>query len=165
MWNGPGIISSSAANSTMHLTALGVIQNNQSGSAIFTAANPFDGTVPGPSDILARYTYFGDANLDGKVDGSDYARIDNGALMGLTGWYNGDFNYDSIINGSDYTLIDNAYNTQGAQLNSGISSDAAVATAQIGETSAVPEPGAIGSVGVVAVALLGRRRRQISRAS
>ena len=115
-WNGSGIESSAAANNTTHLTALGVIQNNQSGSALFTSTNLFDGATPGAGDILVKYTYYGDANLDGKVDGSDYSLIDNGYLNHLTGWYNGDFNYDGVVDGSDYTLIDNAFNTQGASL-------------------------------------------------
>ena len=79
--------------------------------------------------MLVRYTYYGDANLDGKVDGGDYSRIDNGYLQQLTGWYNGDFNYDNAIDGSDYTLIDNAFNTQGAKSQaqrSAISSDPAM---------------------------------------
>ncbi len=63
-----------------------------------------------------KYTYFGDANLDGMVNGSDYTLIDNGFNNNLTGWRNGDFNYDGIINGDDYTLIDNAFNTQGSPL-------------------------------------------------
>ena len=29
------------------------------------------------NDVLVKYTYYGDANLDGKVDGSDYSRIDS----------------------------------------------------------------------------------------
>jgi hypothetical protein len=61
-----------------------------------------------------KYTYYGDANLDGQVDGSDYTKIDNGFNNHLTGWLNGDFNYDSAVDGSDYTLIDNAFNQQGA---------------------------------------------------
>jgi len=59
---------------------------------------------------------FGDANLDGHVNGSDYSKIDFGSFNHLTGWSNGDFNYDGVINGSDYTLIDNAFNTQGESL-------------------------------------------------
>jgi hypothetical protein len=67
---------------------------------------------------LVKFTYYGDANLDGKVDGADYSRIDAGYLAhgAATGWFNGDFDYDGAINGSDYTLIDNAFNTQGAAL-------------------------------------------------
>jgi len=74
------------------------------------------------TDVLVKYTYYGDANLDGIVDGSDYSRIDNAFLTdqsnatAATGWGNGDFNYDGVTNGSDYTLIDNAFNSQGASL-------------------------------------------------
>jgi hypothetical protein len=115
-WTGPGIDSSFAATDTTHLTALGVIQNNQGGTPIFSSSNLFDGTVPGAGDVLIKYTYYGDANLDGRVNGTDYSRIDNSVLNHLTGWFNGDFSYNGTINGSDYTLIDNAYNTQGASL-------------------------------------------------
>ncbi len=115
-WTGPGITSSSAAADASHLRALGVVQNNQSGSALFNSTNKFDGLVAGAADILVKYTYYGDLNLDGKVDGSDYSLIDNGYLQQLTGWLNGDLNMDGAINGSDYTLIDNAFNTQGASL-------------------------------------------------
>jgi hypothetical protein len=108
-WNGSGgIISSSAVGDSTHLTALGVIQNNQNGSPLFTT---FDTYAVSASDILVKDTYYGDASLDGKVDGSDYSLIDNGYLQHLTGWYNGDFNYDGVVNGPDYTLIDNAFNT------------------------------------------------------
>ena len=108
-WNGTGISSAAAHNDTTHLTALGAIQNTLYGGA----GQPlFDGTAPLTSDILIKYTYYGDTNLDGKVDGTDYSRIDNAYLSAATGWYNGDFNYDGHIDGSDYTLIDNAFNTQ-----------------------------------------------------
>jgi hypothetical protein len=106
-----------------------------------------------------KYTYYGDTNLDGVVDGSDYSRIDNGYLSNgaLTGWFNGDFNYDGVINGSDYTLIDNAFNTQGAQLAAEVSISAEIAGS--GATSAVPEPATLGICAMGALALLGRRRR------
>jgi hypothetical protein len=115
--------------------------------------NQFDGTTPGPGDILIKYTYYGDANLDGKVDDTDYSRIDNGYLNHLTCRYNGDFNYDGVINGSDYTLIDNAFNTQGAQ----ISEEIADPTGQIAESS-VPKPVCLCIREIGAVGLLGRRR-------
>ncbi len=35
--------------------------------------------------MLVKYTYFGDADLNGRVDGSDYSRIDSGALTHATG--------------------------------------------------------------------------------
>jgi hypothetical protein len=86
---------------------------------------------PGASDVLVKYTYWGDANLDGQVDGSDYTRIDNGFLNHLSGWFNGDFNGDHVVDGSDYTLIDNDFNTQSARLAASIAlPNAAVAEIQ-----------------------------------
>ena len=108
--------------------------------------------------MLIKYTYYGDANLDGKVNASDYSLIDNGYLNHLTGWFNGDFNYDGVVNGSDYTLIDNAFNMQGALL-------AAVATTQIaGDISVVPEPSglAFAGLGCAAVFAEGEKVRQMA---
>jgi fibronectin type 3 domain-containing protein len=115
-WTGTGITSSTARADSTHLTALGVIQNNDgSGNLIYgsgTTVGNFGGYEPSLNNILVRYTYEGDANLDGKVDGGDYSLIDNGYENYLTGWSNGDFNYDGTVDGSDYTLIDNAFNNQ-----------------------------------------------------
>ena len=77
-WSGPGLDSAAAAADSHHLTALGVIQNNQGGAPLFTAAHPFDGVTPGASDVLVKYTYYGDANLDGVVNAADYTRLDAG---------------------------------------------------------------------------------------
>jgi probable HAF family extracellular repeat protein len=160
-----GILSSAAAADTTHLTALGGIQNvNAAGKAIYAI---FDTVSVSSSDVLVKYTYYGDANLDGQVDGSDYSLIDYAYTYNqknpsapLTGWYNGDFNYDGVTDGSDYTLIDNAFNQQGAAINAAV----ATVTAQIGgvSTSAVPEPAALGALAMAAARLLGRRSRGVA---
>jgi unsaturated chondroitin disaccharide hydrolase len=109
-WRGTaGITSSFAASDSTYLSAIGIIQNVSSAAPIYSS---FDGQSSVISDVLIKFTVIGDANLDGKVDGSDYGWIDSGVLAHATGWSNGDFNYDSIVNASDYTLIDNAYNMQ-----------------------------------------------------
>jgi hypothetical protein len=170
-WQGNGITSSAAASDTTHLTALGVIQNTPDGTTNGIALySNFHGTAVYNNYVLAGYTYYGDANLDGQVDSSDYTLIDgaylnnqNSSSPQLTGWYNGDFNYDGVINGSDYTLIDNAFNAQGLNLGGG-TSDAEIAqvTAQISgpaSTSAVPEPATLGLLGVAFFGTLRRRPR------
>jgi fibronectin-binding autotransporter adhesin len=172
-WNGTGgIVSSMAAADSIHLTALGVIQNSVDQNGGNALMGMFDGQSVNNTDILVKYTYYGDTNLDGKVDGSDYARIDaayladqeylaansGGTALPATGWFNGDFNYDGVVDGSDYTLMDNAFNQQGAQL----AAQVAFATAQItgaGGASAVPEPATLGVIGMITVGALGRRRR------
>ncbi len=162
-WNGQGIVSSTAAADTTHLTALGVILNDVgNGSPLYNLGSNlglFDGPGgynPSATDVLIKYTYYGDANLDGQVDGSDYSRIDSGYISQATGWYNGDFNYDGVINGSDYTLIDNAYNTQGANLTS--NAEIASTTAQIASSISVPEPATLAIMGIASASLLSRRR-------
>ncbi len=158
-WNGSGGILSSTAAGTNN-TALGIeLNNNGSGGVLISS---FDGQTVTTSDVLVKYTYFGDANLDGVVNGSDYTLIDNGFNNSLTGWHNGDFNYDGVVNGDDYTLIDNAFNTQGASLAS-VSGQPeemiASNTAQVaGGTTAVPEPALVGLFALGSLGLLRRRR-------
>ena len=158
-WTGTGITSSAAANDSSHLTAVGVLLNTAGGTMpLYTS---LDGATVAENDVLVKGTYYGDANLDGKVDGSDYSRIDNGYLSRLTGWFNGDFNYDSFINGSDYTLIDNAFNTQGAQLDATFADASEARTAQIAGIASVPEPGAFLFLSAGIHMLLGRSRRML----
>jgi autotransporter-associated beta strand protein len=165
-WTGPGITSSTAAADTTHLIAVGVVLNNNGqGSPIYgssAALGLFDGTSPAVTDVLVKETYFGDANLDGHVDGSDYTEIDNGFNNHLTGWANGDFNYDGVVNGSDYTLIDNAFNTQAAPLAALSTNLIAITTSQIAGATPVPEPALLGLVTLGGV-LIPRRRRPLGR--
>ncbi len=156
-WNGSSGITSTAAAATTN-TGLGVeLNSNGSGGTLLSI---FDGQSVTSTDVLVKYTYFGDANLDGVVNGDDYTLIDNGFNNNLTGWHNGDFNYDGVVNGDDYTLIDNAFNTQGASL----AAVPAASAEMIGSSTnsvAVPEPVALALAGLSAAQLLLRRRRRI----
>ena len=144
-WTGPGLASSAAAGDAAHVSAVGVIRNVGADGVTPLVAS-FDGVAVSAADVLARFTYYGDANLDGVVDAADYVAVDVGSVTGLTGWANGDFNYDGVVDGSDYAVMDNAFNQQPAT-----ASPAAV-------VAAVPEPTA-GLAVAAALGLIGRRRR------
>jgi hypothetical protein len=155
-WNGVGIRSSAAAADSSFLTTLGTA----------TDLSSFDGGSVSPADVLVKYTYYGDADLSGKVDGTDYSMIDVGfnsqtSGTSLSGWQNGDFNYDGKIDGSDYSLIDNAFNLQGSNGLAAPMNLIAADTSEIaGAAGAVPEPGSLMLLGMGAVGLLSRRRRK-----
>ena len=113
-------------------------------------------TVTGATTI-AMYTYAGDVNFDGLVDGADNGIIDNSVQFpGTDGYANGDFNYDGIIDGADYGIIDNTIQLQGAPFPGWDSAPSAVAA-----LAAVPEPSASGLAGLAATVSLARRRRRL----
>ena len=76
----------------------------------------FDGQAVDATSVIVKYTYTGDANLDGQITGDDYFLIDSAFPANATGWINGDFNFDGVINGDDYFLIDSNFPAQGAAL-------------------------------------------------
>src|SRR5204863_3345305 len=139
-WKGNGIASSTAAADPA-LHAIGVIANDARPLGLPGALRTtFAGETVGIDDVLVKYTYFGDADLDGAVTSNDYFQIDNGFLGNKTGWINGDFDYNGVINTNDYFLIDSAFLAQGGTILS-----PAGASLPAGVT-AVPEPASLGVV-------------------
>jgi hypothetical protein len=92
-WNGLGINSSSAADpnsSTHYKTALGYAEATQLPGV---ANGTFAGQQVDSSAIIVRYTWYGDANLDGGVDVTDLGALaTNWQTNGE--WVQGNFNYD-----------------------------------------------------------------------
>jgi hypothetical protein len=179
-WFGPGITSSNAAASG-GVTALGIAKASD-----FFISFPatFSGQTIGATDVLIKYTYNGDTDLNGKVNFDDYVRTDNGFNNHLGGWTNGDFDYNGTVNFDDYVLIDLAFNAQNGTLGRALSflggSDTSGAdmndpalqrveqhVAQFGDAYArsfiiaVPEPtAAVAACGVAVLAGTGSRRRR-----
>jgi autotransporter-associated beta strand protein len=142
-----GLISSTAGTGVGpdSIATLAVITNSNGEGGTLHAT--FDGVAVASSDVLVKYTYLGDTNLDGVVDASDLANALAGLSGGLTGWVNGDFNYDGVVNGADLTLLLNSLTKQGASFgDSG------------GGSGAVPEPSLALALAAPCL-LLGRRRR------
>jgi fibronectin-binding autotransporter adhesin len=136
---------------------IGIKSSSAAGSSLYTLGNVYNSTT---GDLTVAYTYYGDADLSGTVDGSDYSIIDanNGLTSGGT-WQTGDFNYDGHVDGSDYSLIDNAFNTQNGDAVT--AAQVAVNTSEIaGDSAAVPEPASLGLIGIGALGLMSRRRRR-----
>ncbi len=115
-WNGTGLDSSAAAASG-GLTSLAAVESADYKS-IYGGNATFDGQQLDNDAIVIKYTYYGDSDLNGKVDGADYARVDAAFNQEATnhsniaGWFNGDFDYNGKSDGADYALIDAAFNAQ-----------------------------------------------------
>jgi len=150
-WNGAsGIVTTQSAATASSLTSIGVATAGETGYA----GGVFGGVSVSASDVLVMYTYGGDANLDGVVNGDDYFQIDSAFPAGATGWFNGDFNYDGSINGDDYFIIDSNFPAQGSPFPT-----SALATPLV----AVPEPAAACTlIALAGIALPLRRRRRLS---
>ncbi|MGE5608516.1 MAG: hypothetical protein ACM359_04635, partial [Bacillota bacterium] len=106
-WLGKGLTSSVAqVNPQM---GLALMLNEKDGKPVFST---FAGQPVTENDILVKYTWNGDVNLDGMVDGDDYFLVDGGFISQLHGYQNGDVNFDGVVDGDDYFLIDSAFITQ-----------------------------------------------------
>jgi autotransporter-associated beta strand protein len=100
------------------------------------------------SQVLIKYTWEGDANVDGVVNALDFNAV--ATNFGATGrvWAQGDFNYDGAVTTADFTML--AQNFLKAPL-------ASAPPPSLG--SLVPEPGMLSLVGVGAALAMRRRRR------
>jgi hypothetical protein len=65
----------------------------------------FNGEAIDDTTIVGKYTYFGDANLDGAVTSDDYVIVDVGLGTGDS-WVQGDFNFSNSVTSDDYVAID-----------------------------------------------------------
>jgi hypothetical protein len=118
-WTGQiqsGAIFSSLAQPRQTMLGIAAASNLFGISGSQTAT--WGGQTVGSIDVLIKFTYVGDANLDGKVNIDDYGRIDAnvGQSGSVFGWYAGDFNFDGKINIDDYGLIDSIIGAQGPVL-------------------------------------------------
>ncbi|CAN5577332.1 hypothetical protein BH09PLA1_BH09PLA1_31530 [soil metagenome] len=114
-WNMPGLTSSNARSATPKNRTLGVL----SGTEFHSAQGPgalFSGAAVANSDVLVKFTWYGDADFNGVVNFDDYSRTDSGFNNNRTGWLNGDFDGNNVVNFDDYSLIDLAFNTQSGTL-------------------------------------------------
>jgi len=147
-WTGTGIISNLAATGPRAgNTSLGAIRNVTDPAALLGVGNGplyanFNGVTLTGDEILVKYTWYGDFDLDGKVTSFDFALLDAGfagvlqVTDSLPGWYFGDADYNGVVDSQDYSLALAGYN---AYVSSG--------------NTALPEPGA-GVLALIAIGLI-----------
>ena len=155
-WDQPGL-KTSMPDAIAGLTTIGVSTGEAMRGLGPTDTDTFAGQTITGASVIAMYTYAGDANLDGVIDGGDYGTIDNFVQVpGASGYANGDFNYDGVIDGGDYGVIDNNIQAQGPA----IPTSGSVGIAGV---TAVPEPtcGLAIFAAAAGVSLLTRRRRNV----
>jgi autotransporter-associated beta strand protein len=168
LWTGAGIQSSTAAadaatNTNSTVFAVGAIKNIDKNN------NLIYGTWPAPpspdtgvsglttTDVLVKYTYFGDANLDGVVDNtSDYdlwsTGFTNPGLAATNGWLYGDFDFSGTVdNTTDYDLWSTGFTHQGGPLAGSAGSQTPAAVVQ-----PVPEPTSI-ALAALGLTILGMK--------
>jgi hypothetical protein len=106
----------------------------------------------GDLHVLTRLTRNGDATVDGIVNLSDFNRL--ASNFGQSGklWDQGDFNYDGIVNLTDFNLLASNFGLAASSLDGPTPQDWSNLAA------AVPEPSALGMLGVASLATLRRRR-------
>lgn len=129
-WNGKGIMTTMA--SAKWPSMLGTVAVAEASTALGVPAGQlavWNGQLVDATTVLVRYTYGGDANLDGALNGDDYFAIDAGFASQAKGFAAGDFNYDGKIDTDDYFILDSNYNKSGVPLSTVIAPGATASAA------------------------------------
>jgi hypothetical protein len=114
-WIGNGINSSAAAAKDaadgQETTALGIALVSDIQFGQIATSHSFDGQSVNNNDVLIKYTYNGDVNLDGVVNTQDATTIAGFFNDGATTdyWAMGDTNYDGVVDNTDVTSLAGLY--------------------------------------------------------
>jgi hypothetical protein len=113
-WDGAGLTSTAARNDPQHITALGYGLASDVLTPDAGGVYTFHGQTVQPTDTIVKYTYYGDADLDGDADGVDigtWATNFTGELggTGTMSWTQGDWDYDGDVDGVDASLWAQAF--------------------------------------------------------
>jgi len=120
-WNGTGIMSTIAQTDPNY------------GIGYADSADPGNPANLASGQIEVMYTLLGDANLDGKVNGTDFNLMAANFNQSVTdGWDEGDFNYDGKVNGNDFVLLADNFNQ--------FASQSAVSAADVERWIPLPRP-------------------------
>jgi hypothetical protein len=138
-------------------TGMGIVSSVAAADPSLALGYEDDATAKEVRIALAKW---GDANLDGRVSFADFQRLELGFGQ-PGGWTQGDFDYSGEVDFLDFKLL---YDHFGQALGGGGAAPSAAEAAGLEAFAAahpaqVPEPSAVGLIGVV-MALGARRRRR-----
>jgi hypothetical protein len=137
LWTGRGIATSLGGPNSGR--AIGYAE----ATGVLTPGSQFLGWVVDQTSLLLRSTFYGDANLDGHVNFTDFAILTTN--FGMSGmWSQGDFDYDGLVTIGDQALL-SAYFNQSVP-------------ADLPRTPRVPEPATLTLLGLSTAFSLRRRR-------
>jgi len=150
-WDGTGII----CDGDTGTWALGVADN---ADPDFPTRADLEGVPVDETSVLVRYTFYGNANLDDRVDAADLSK-----LLGHFGevaadptdvmpWYLGNFNYDDRVDAADLSKLLGNFGS----IETGGTGEA---PAGLGGMALAPEPATLALLALGAGAMLARRRR------
>ncbi|MFO8015126.1 MAG: PEP-CTERM sorting domain-containing protein [Phycisphaerae bacterium] len=103
-WGGPGITCAGDG----HTYTLGVADNADPG---FATRSDLAGEPVDPTSVLVHYTFYGNANLDDRVDASDLNSVlvhfgdVAAAPADVMPWFFGNFNYDDRVDAADLNRV------------------------------------------------------------
>jgi hypothetical protein len=100
-WDGTGLTSTVARDNVNFDTALGIAKNSDFQYSTFT------GQGVNSDSILVKFTYYGDADVDGDVDVDDQTLLGNNYGSQYAFWADGDFDYNNNVNADDLTIFSN----------------------------------------------------------
>jgi fibronectin-binding autotransporter adhesin len=161
-YDGSAGITSSAAQGSHLNTAIGLRDNGFNlGLGSIPTMTSVEGVPVDSNSIVAKFTFYGDLDLNGKVNIDDYNLfayyIGAGHNPGptYTTWMTGDLNYDGLINVNDYNLFTYGYSHQGVVLS---------ADEQITNWAPIPEPATLTLLTLGGLIALAKRRRNSRKA-
>ncbi|HEX8324023.1 MAG TPA: ELWxxDGT repeat protein [Tepidisphaeraceae bacterium] len=108
-WTGYGLTSTAAKNRAGRGTTLGYTEASDY-KTINGANATFDGQAIDSTAVLVRYTLYGDADFNRRVDFNDFLRLQVGFNRRGTTFIQGDFDYNGTTNFNDFLLLQVQFN-------------------------------------------------------